>query len=89
METISIEKKRKRRIIISLLIINFILIELSAEFGLFKGNIKYLTGHISILISSAVVFIYIKYKLASWKLLIVYGIIAIAFLLFQFLIKTN
>ena len=89
MEPISIEKKRKRRIIISLLIINFILIELAAEFGLFKGNIKYATGPISILISSAVVLVSIKYKLASWKLFIVYGIIAIAFLLFQFLTKTN
>ena len=89
METISIEKKQKRRIIISLLIINFILIELAAEFGLFKGNIKYVTGPISILISSAVVLISIKYKLASWKLFIVYGIIAIAFLLFQFFLKMN
>jgi hypothetical protein len=85
MEPISLEKKRKRRIIISLLIINFILIELAAEFGLFKGNLKYATGPISILISSAVVLLSIKYKLASWKLFIVYGIIAIAFLMLQFI----
>jgi len=85
METISIERKRKRRIIISLLIINFILIELAAEFGLFKGNLKYATGPISILISSAVVLLSIKYKLASWKLFILYGIIAIAFLMLQFI----
>lgn len=85
MEPISLEKKRKRRIIISLLIINFILIEIAAEFGLFKGNLKYATGPISILISSAVVLLSIKYKLASWKLFIVYGIIAIAFLMLQFI----
>jgi len=85
MEPISLEKKRKRRIIISLLIINFILIELAAEFGLFKGNLKYATGPISILISSAVVLLSIKYKLASWKLFILYGIIAIAFLMLQFI----
>ena len=85
METISIERKRKRRIIISLLIINFILIELAAEFGLFKGNLKYATGPISILISSAVVILSIKYKLASWKLFILYGIIAIAYLMLQFI----
>jgi len=85
MEPISLEKKRKRRIIISLLIINFILIELAAEFGLFKGNLKYATGPISILISSAVVILSIKYKLASWKLFILYGIIAIAYLMLQFI----
>ena len=85
MEPISLEKKRKRRIIISLIIINFILIELAAEFGLFKGNLKYATGPISILISSAVVLLSIKYKLASWKLFILYGIIAIAFLMLQFI----
>jgi hypothetical protein len=85
MEPISLEKKRKRRIIIPLLIINFILIELAAEFGLFKGNLKYATGPISILISSAVVLLSIKYKLASWKLFILYGIIAITFLMLQFI----
>ena len=84
MSSTTIVKRKKRTLIIILIVVNFLLIEVASELGLFKGERKYITFPISVFLSLTIVALAVRYKLASWKVFILYGIIAAALLGFQF-----
>ncbi|MDP1811130.1 MAG: hypothetical protein Q8K66_06945 [Sediminibacterium sp.] len=85
MNASTIETSKKRRIITILLIINCLLFFTAVEFGLFKGDRGYIFMLIPLLTTASIIALSIKYKLASWKIFVVYLIIAAAFIIMQFI----